>query len=63
MLTRYLVISTKSHVRYRGFHILKSQINRMRDNKTIKADPIRENREYRVLLEYLVHEAYNRVIC
>jgi len=42
-------------------HMLQSDMIRIWTNKMIKSNPILEEIDYRVLLEFVVHEAYGRV--
>jgi len=42
--------------------MLESQAIKIWADKKIKADPIRGDKGYKVLLEFLVHEAYGRVV-
>jgi len=48
--------------RLETLQMLESQTIKIRANKIIKASPIRSDREYKVLVEFLVHEAYGRVV-
>ena len=42
--------------------MLESQVIKVRFNKMIKTMPIRGDRDYKVLLEFIMGEAYNQVI-
>ena len=43
--------------------MLESQTMRVQANKYIKNNPIRGDKCYQILMEFLLHEAYNRVTC
>ena len=43
-------------------NMLESQTMRVRMNRMIKNNPVQGERDYRLLLEYAVHEAYVRVM-
>ena len=49
--------------RIETLQMMESQVMRVHANKLIKANPIQSSSGYRVLLEFLVHEAYGRVMC